>query len=167
MNPRWAVIFAKLAAAIVGAASVVGIARAIWATYRQVGFEYEGIRALLFTGGLSLILCAILIGAIRAWRLSPLACGVVCLLYFATAFEFCAFALFHLVVDHRFRREDVKAALLGAAALGTGITYAVALSKMRLRGAAFCHACGYDLSATPGRCPECGTAAASSAARPG
>lgn len=117
MNPRWAVIFAKLAAAMVGAASVAGIVRVIWKTYRQVGFEYEGIRVLLLTGGLTLVLFAILIGAVRAWRLSPLACGVVCLLYFVTAFEFCAFALFHLLVDHRFRREDVKAALLGAAAL--------------------------------------------------
>jgi len=48
------------------------------------------------------------------------------------------------------------ALLLGTAALAAGV---VELKRRRGARVGVCPVCGYDLRATPGRCPECGTAA--------
>jgi hypothetical protein len=55
-----------------------------------------------------------------------------------------------------------------ALGLATGGLPSILLLRRRLLRpkAGLCRACGYDLRATPGRCPECGTIAAEAAASP-
>jgi hypothetical protein len=53
----------------------------------------------------------------------------------------------------------MPAAVLAALPIARGYRWLVALRKARRSSAGLCPSCGYDLRATPDRCPECGTAA--------
>lgn len=57
------------------------------------------------------------------------------------------------------------AIVAGLLALASQVAAARYLARRRLR-AGFCRGCGYDLRASPGRCPECGRPAAAASANP-
>ena len=62
-------------------------------------------------------------------------------------------------------KEPVRVEYLGAAVLAAALPTAWLIgrqveSSRRWKVEGRCRNCGYDLRATPGRCPECGTAAA-------
>jgi hypothetical protein len=56
-----------------------------------------------------------------------------------------------------FVRYWVALIAFGAAPLTVAARSAFRAAKRRRRGAPCCRICGYDLRATPDRCPECGT----------
>jgi hypothetical protein len=62
------------------------------------------------------------------------------------------------------RRRAVTVPMWPAAVLFGVLPFYSLLRHRRRRKAGLCPACGYDLRATPGRCPECGTIAAANAA---
>jgi hypothetical protein len=88
----------------------------------------------------------------------------------SVAFNFVGFGRFHLSHPNGFKVDIYVIRwwhVLLLAALPPAILLRVAVrSWLRLRRSrtGLCSRCGYDLRATPGRCPECGTATTSPAA---
>ena len=62
------------------------------------------------------------------------------------------------------RRYDAEGLMFIAVMVGVALLFAYTGNRARRNAAkhhlCLCRACGYDLRATPGRCPECGAAAA-------
>jgi hypothetical protein len=71
-----------------------------------------------------------------------------------------AYTLERLRYQRQLTAAVTRAAILCAASLLTMSLLLIALRYRKRRTPGICRKCGYDLRATPVRCPECGTAAA-------